>query len=449
MRNLRNIGFCILSVRRTVCVLSALAVFDVGFLFSQDYTRLSERTIIGTARYVGMSGAMTAIGGDPSAVTDNPAGLGLYRRAEAMATMDIGIDRTLQTGQEKTGKTLRFSLAQASAVFSLGDFSKDDGLIAYNFMISYKRHRTFFRDYYGYAGSGSALAPLLSNADVEWDIAIPNHRTHDSNAFRLYERGQVNEFGLDWAMNYSNKLYFGLGLRIHSYSLTEDALYQEVYGKDSLYNKSYVSHSGVGVGVAAGFIYRPLSWLRLGLAIHTPTLGSLRTYTDGKLQTKTDTLGTSNAPSLAFRDMDFHLPVHLSTSAAFQIGAYGMIALQYDLYKQLQSPIIHSLRAGVEVIPVMGMYINAGYACESTFKKEETPVLMDPTFDRQDTYSICPKWSQYASVAVGYRGNYFMVQAAYQFRWQNNLLYAHEWAEPYDMTTNTHRIVITLGWHQY
>ena len=77
MRNLRNIGLCNLSVRRTVCVLSALAVFDVGFLFSQDYTRLSERTIIGTARYVGMSGAMTAIGGDPSAVTDNPAELGL------------------------------------------------------------------------------------------------------------------------------------------------------------------------------------------------------------------------------------------------------------------------------------------------------------------------------------------------------------------------------------
>lgn len=448
MRNLRNIGFCILSVRRTVCVLSALAVFDVGFLFSQDYTRLSERTIIGTARYVGMSGAMTAIGGDPSAVTDNPAGLGLYRRAEAMATMDIGIDRTLQTDQEKTGKTLRFSLAQASAVFSLGDFSKDDGLIAYNFMISYKRHRTFFRDYYGYAGSGPALAPLLSKADVEWDIAIPNHLTHDSNAFRLYERGQVNEYGLDWAMNYSNKLYFGLGLRIHSYSLTEDALYQEVYGKDSLYNKSYVSHSGVGVGVAAGFIYRPLSWLRLGLAIHTPTLGSLRTYTDGKLQTKTDTLGTSNAPSLAFRDMDFHLPVHLSTSAAFQIGAYGMIALQYDLYKQLQSPIIHSLRAGVEVIPVMGMYINAGYACESTFKKEETPVLMDPTFDRQDTYSQFPRTAQYASLALGYRGTYVMVQAAYQYRWQHIDLFAHENAAPYDMNATTHRIVITIGWHR-
>lgn len=438
MRNLRNI----------VLISLLLGRVGVGSLFSQDYTRLSERTIIGTARYVGMSGAMTAIGGDPSAVTDNPAGLGLYRRAEAMVTMDIGIDKALQTGQEQAGKTIRFSLAQASAVFSLGDFSKDDGLIAYNFMISYKRHRTFSRDFFGYGKNGAALAPLLASADVEWDIDIPSYLTYDSNALRLSERGQVNEFGLDWAMNYSNKLYFGLGLRIHSYSLTEDALYQEVYGTEWLYNKSYVSHSGVGVGVAAGFIYRPLSWLRLGLAIHTPTIGSLRTSTDGKLQTMTDTLGTSYPRPLSFRDTDFHLPVHLSTSAAFQIGAYSMIALQYDLYKQQQSPMIHSLRAGVEVIPVMGMYINAGYACESTFKKEETPVPMDPTFESQDTYSQFPRTAQYASVALGYRGSFIMVQAAYQYRWQHIDLFAHENAAPYDMNATTHRIVITIGWHR-
>ena len=82
-------------LRYIVLISLLLGRVGVGSLFSQDYTRLSERTIIGTARYVGMSGAMTAIGGDPSAVTDNPAGLGLYRRAEAMVTMDIGIDKAL------------------------------------------------------------------------------------------------------------------------------------------------------------------------------------------------------------------------------------------------------------------------------------------------------------------------------------------------------------------
>ena len=55
--------------------------------WSQDDARLSERTLTGTARYMGMGGAMTAIGGDPSAVRDNPAGLGLYRRMEVLVTM--------------------------------------------------------------------------------------------------------------------------------------------------------------------------------------------------------------------------------------------------------------------------------------------------------------------------------------------------------------------------
>ena len=41
-------------------------------LTAQDVQRFAERQIAGTARYVGMGGAMTAIGGDPSAVLDNP-----------------------------------------------------------------------------------------------------------------------------------------------------------------------------------------------------------------------------------------------------------------------------------------------------------------------------------------------------------------------------------------
>ena len=65
-------------------------------LRAQDVQRFSERQIIGTARYVGMGGAMTAIGGDPSSVLDNPAGLGLYRRSEIALTIDETLDNTAQ-----------------------------------------------------------------------------------------------------------------------------------------------------------------------------------------------------------------------------------------------------------------------------------------------------------------------------------------------------------------
>ena len=49
-------------------------------LQAQDAQILAQRDLLGSARYVGLAGAMTAVGGDPSAVNDNPAGLGVFRR---------------------------------------------------------------------------------------------------------------------------------------------------------------------------------------------------------------------------------------------------------------------------------------------------------------------------------------------------------------------------------
>ena len=48
--------------------------------------RYSQYTLFGTARYQGMGGAMDALGGDFSAASVNPAGLGIYRKSEASFT---------------------------------------------------------------------------------------------------------------------------------------------------------------------------------------------------------------------------------------------------------------------------------------------------------------------------------------------------------------------------
>ena len=119
MRRIADILVSTLSVRRTVCALLALCAVSLA-LQAQDYSRMAERTINGTARYVGMSGAMSAIGGDPTAVYDNPAGLGLYRRMEIMLTADGAFDRTRQytpDGFINPSRCNRGVLAQASFVF--------------------------------------------------------------------------------------------------------------------------------------------------------------------------------------------------------------------------------------------------------------------------------------------------------------------------------------------
>ena len=344
---------------------------------AQDYARISERSIMGTARYVGMGGAMSAIGGDPSSIHDNPAGLGLYRRTELMITFDGMFDKTTQPGYPDAGERRLFMAPQASLIFSMPSYSEDDeGVQFNNLSLSYRRLNTFNRLWLGSGEKGLSLGSLLSTADVKWDIPFCTDRINATNILDLVESGHTSEFAIDWAINISNRWFVGFGVHIQSYFLASDGDFQETFSsKNALGRNMYnlnmtrLTLSGTGCNLTAGLIYRPVSWIRMGFGIQTPTLGSLNTSTSGTLTALTDSLRNSYAPNGYSRDSKFHMPLHLSSSVAFQVGAYGMLAFQYDYFKQLQNDAVHSLRTGIEVIPVMGLYVNAGYAFESTFKK--------------------------------------------------------------------------------
>ena len=415
-----------------ILVLALCTLFTIH-VQAQDDARLSERTLTGTARYMGMGGAMTAIGGDPSAVRDNPAGLGLYRRMEVLVTMGGG-----------------------PGVFMVPQISLVLATDRNNFMFSYNRLHSFNHILYGSRTNDPSLgAQLAGLTNVPWDIPFCSNPRNASNSLRLRETGYLNEYNFDWGMRISHQWYVGAGFHVQSYLWNSAATYEEVFEavNDSgqhLFNinESIVRYSGSSCNFSVGVIYRPTGWLRLGFSLQTPSLGVLHLNTSGTLTALTDSLRKSYAPDCYERIKDFHLPLRLSLSTAFQIGAYGMIALQYDYTHQKYMDDVHSLRAGFEVIPVMGMYINGGYACESSFKKTDRMVPIDESFNRQDTYFMNHRWKQYASVAIGYRGTYIIAQAAYQYSWQRFKLYAHDAAVPYEFQSPTHRVVVTIGWHK-
>ncbi|MBO4249715.1 MAG: hypothetical protein J5884_00510 [Paludibacteraceae bacterium] len=446
------------SNRLLVAVLTALCAVSASALYAQDYARLGERTILGTARYIGMGGAMSAIGGDPSAVHDNPAGLGLYRRTEVMITFDECMDKTKVKDNNYTSFRNCVSIPQASVVISLPSYKdSDEGIQFNNVMFSYHRLRTYNRDIYATRQTPSpSLGNLLYYADVDWDIPFCSDRGNATSGLQLNESGQVNEFAVDWSMNISNRWFVGAGVHAQSARLYSDAVYSEVFktvnqeGRNmTIKNSSSLILTNASVSGALGLIYRPIMWLRIGFGLQTASLGAMRTYASGKLTALYDSLRTSYAPDIDYSDSKFHMPWHTSTSVACQIGAYGMISFQHDYFHQKGETDRHSLRAGFEVIPILGMYINAGYAYESTFKNDTRIVGMDPTFVRQDTYFMHPKDAHYASVALGYRGTYVIVQAAYQYCRQQFNLWPHEEASPFAVTADTHRIVLTLAWHRY
>lgn len=451
---------------------------------SQDVQRLSERQIIGTARYVGMGGAMTAIGGDPSAVIDNPAGLGLYRRDEIMLTLDETIDNTTQpstTPHNSPQRNIRtrFSAPNVSAVWARGNSQKQRGMIFNNFMLSVNRLANFNRDV-KVKGQHMGMIPTIcmktdglaeqylqnkpwNDNEIGW-LSILGYETYLINPIEenmwepavdltdgtlsISETGSLDQYTFSWGGNISNQWYVGMSLNIPTVSYTKRVSLYETNRINSAELKSLYYATGVGVSGTFGLIYRPAQWMRVGASIQTPVSMAMSVQTEGDMYT---TVATQSyellTPESGVMSVDMVAPLRSSVSVAAQLGSAGFVALQYDYAHAKVMDDVHTLRVGAETQVYRGVFLNMGYVYESSFLREEPVVGLDYNSIRTDMdYRYTPQ-SQYASVGFGYRSDMVVAQLAYQYRWQTLHQYASEnQLSPIDVNTQTHRIVATLAW---
>ena len=73
----------------TALLLHAFMTYGAFAQDSYDAARFASSDLNGTARYVGMGGALGALGGDISVMSTNPAGTGLFRSNEAMISLGL------------------------------------------------------------------------------------------------------------------------------------------------------------------------------------------------------------------------------------------------------------------------------------------------------------------------------------------------------------------------
>ena len=452
--------------------------------YSQDVQRFAERGTIGSARYVGMGGAMTAIGGDPSAAMVNPAGLGLYRRSEISVSIDETIDNTQQVGSNDTYQRTRFAAPQISAIWAWGNSQKQRGLVYNNFMFSHNRLATFNRDIV-VKGAGMGMVPTICNitndeggvseeflVNKPWDnveigwLSILGYEAYlidpiENNKWKpavdftdgslsISETGTSDQYTLSWAGNISNQWYIGIGLNIPTINYTKHTSLREEnkQNSSSAELKSMFHVSGVGVSGSFGLIYRPIQALRIGASLQTPTILSLSRQSTGDMYStiagqKYEVL----TPESGVMDIDIASPLRTSVSVAGQLGKIGLIAVQYDYAHSNEMEDIHTLRMGAEAQVTRGLFLNAGYVYESSFMKEDPKWLLGYNEIRTDMDYRYTAATQYASAGIGYRSDVVVAQLAYQYGWQTIHQYAsEEQALPCYVDTHTHRIVATLAW---
>jgi len=459
----------------------------------QDVQRFAERNTIGTARYVGMGGAMTAVGGDPSAALVNPAGLGLYRRSELMLTMDETIDHTTQSSSTllnspQSSSRSRFAFPQLSAIWALGNPAKQRGMIYCNFMFAINRLASFNRDVV-VSGQDMGLVETMylktnglaeeylqdkpwDDAEIGWlsilgyegylinpwvdSLALDPLKKYQwvpavdftSGVLSVSETGSFDQYTFSWAGNVSDQWYVGVAINVPTLSYTKRISLRESHLRNSAELKSLYHLTGVGVSGSLGLIYRPTSWMRVGASFESPTVMELSTQTEGDLYTTID--GQSYevlTPSSGVVNMRLVSPLRSSVSVAGQLGNNAMLALQYDYAHSAEMKDVHTLRIGAEAQVCRGLFLNAGYVYESSFSSEEPIVELgyNSMFTDLD-YRYTPQ-SQYASAGIGYRCDVFVAQLAYQYRWQTLHQYASEsQMHPFEVDARTHRFVATLAW---
>lgn len=315
-----------------VSALVAASAMSLNAQTALDAYQISQSDLKGSARFMSMGGAFTALGGDPSVLSQNPAGLGVYRNSEINAGMDINIQSVKTTGIS-TDQT-KVTCPNVSYV---GAFNLGDGVMNYfNWGVSYGRVASFDAKYSGSIGSvNSSLTNYVANytaaegwtpsqlngyggADPFYDTRAPwmsillynayaiNPSTNDgtdfiglyngtpgSATFDVEQKGYIDQYNISFGGNFSNVVYWGINFGITDLDYKNWTYYTESFSDANIANASATGRtrgagqfgiesakhiSGSGFNFGAGVILRPIPQLRFGFSIKTPTYYNLDYY---------------------------------------------------------------------------------------------------------------------------------------------------------------------------
>lgn len=316
-----------------------------------DALRFLGNDVNGTARFVGMGGAMSSLGADLSTIGTNPAGIGLYRSNDVALSFGFNANKSHSdfNGSVMDESRNRASFDQVGFVWSTKIGNKTD-LRFLNFAFNYHKRVNFNRQFASKGGlNGNSLtwqmADMIDGAGYQTDnhfnglLDANNPYTESSfydtpylgamgartglvdvdwddkgNITKIYgwegidgeyysrETGSVNEYDFNVSFNVRDRFYFGATLGVYDI----DYLRYSSYGENvQRFDREYLANftlnntyktEGTGIDLKVGTIIRPFEYspFRFGLAIHTPILYNMSDRYTSVL--------TSNLPSASYTE---------------------------------------------------------------------------------------------------------------------------------------------------
>ncbi len=347
--------------------LGVLAMFCAAAQNDIDAMRYSQLTFGGTARFASMAGSMGALGGDISTLSFNPAGIGMFRKTELSISPSLysqTISSTYNTIDSKDRK-LNFNLGNIGLVATFNLKENTSGWQSLNFGLGYNRTNNFHSrsvvqgdnttsslldtyaaeanghtssDFDGFSTGLAYQAYLINPVDSTntlYNHVIPNYGELQRKS--TVTSGSMGETVISFGGNYKNKVFVGATIGYVNARYIEDAVYEEVDQKDTISNfksfaySQHLDSKGNGLNFKIGVIVKPTDWLRVGGAIHTPTvIGMSDTYNSSIKSDLDNGIRYEEKSKDGSFDYTVTTPFRAMGSVGFVIMKNGLLNVDYE-----------------------------------------------------------------------------------------------------------------------
>ena len=277
-------------------------------------------------------------------------------------------------------------------------------------------------------GYQSGLFPGLGGDNMYGLNGLPEN-SNITPSLRYDSRGSVGEYNIAGGFNINNILYLGFDFGFRDIYQRLSLYYSEDYEgnysgtaqqylRQMNYNQ-YLLAQGSAFNFKIGAIVRPIPQLRIGIAYHSPSYSSVRKEYYGSMGTSRygDPNSKHYTSSTVGYDYAFNTPSRLLTGIAVTLGDYFALSFDYervwynkmrymsetyDVQESFRTAIGNDYRAadnfrvGVEVKPIPGFALRAGYAYYGSPIKEKDEAGNDLIFKNIFTTS-----SNHISAGVG------------------------------------------------
>ena len=482
-------------MKKGLLTLTIIALSSITLLAQNeiDALRFSQDAPLGTARFSAMSGAFNSLGGEFSALSLNPAGIGMYQFSEFSFTPSFNLNSTASYyGNKETDYKSALKIGNLGLVFSNprenSEWKRINIAIGWNQLANYnsniriqgKNNTSSLADNILAVSQGNSIDDLntLYSAPAFWtdliDLAdnsvdtttnwyVQDNGNYISNVKGNSSKNQTksinssggkNEFIFSIGGSFNEQLYLGATIGIPTLDYYEKSTYSET-NFDTIINdlqafnfQEELSVYGTGLNLKIGAILRVSENLKLGAALHSPTVYNIEeTYSTSLTTHFTEESFTEHSNSNYF-EYDLITPWKAILSASSLLNNNILISADYELvdysFSNMSSiqytfteenNIIQELytktsniRLGTE-INVKPFVIRAGYSKYGS------------AFANKD-YS-----KENFSFGLGVNNGGYYLDAAYVLSQGNGeqLLYSEEYINPISIVNTNHNLVFTIG----